>query len=77
MVFLILIICLIVLIVCFWHIRKNTIKFPPDASCKFANVVIIDSEKTLEEYLKITNTKEHEDLSRYYEEFGIFIIDRR
>ena len=77
MVFLILIICLIVLIVCFWYIRKNTIKFPSDASCKFANVVIIDSEKTLEEYLKITNTKDLEDLSRYYEEFGIFIIDRR
>lgn len=77
MVFLILIICLIVLIVCFWYIRKNTIKFPSDASCKFANVVIIDSEKTLEEYLKITNTKNLEDLSRYYEEFGIFIIDRR
>ena len=77
MVFLILIICLIVLIVCFWRIRKNTIKFPSDASCKFANVVIIDSEKTLEEYLKITNTKDLEDLSRYYEEFGIFIIDRR
>ena len=77
MVFLILIICLIILIVCFWYIRKNTIKFPSDASCKFANVVIIDSEKTLEEYLKITNTKDLEDLSRYYEEFGIFIIDRR
>ena len=77
MVFLILIICLIILIVCFWYIRKNTIKFPSDASCKFANVVIIDSEKTLEEYLKITNTKNLEDLSRYYEEFGIFVIDRR
>ena len=77
MVFLILIICLIVLIVCFWYIRKNTIKFPSYASCKFANIVIIDSEKTLEEYLKITNTKDLEDLSRYYEEFGIFIIDRR
>ena len=77
MIFLILIICLIGFITCFWYIRKNTIKFPSDASCKFTNVVIIDSEKTLEEYLKITNTKDLEELSGYYEEFGIFVIDRR
>ena len=77
MIFWILIISLVGLAICFWYIRKNTIKFPSDGSCHFANVVIIDSEKTLEKYLKTTNTGNLEELAGYYEKFGIFVIDRR
>lgn len=77
MVFWILLVLLLGLAYCFWYIRKNTIKFPSDGTCTFANVVIIDSEKTLEKYLKITNTGNLEELASYYEKFGIFVIDRR
>lgn len=77
MIFWILTVCLISVILCFWYIRKNTIKLPSDGTCMFANIIIIDSDKTLEKYLKITNTNNLKDLAKYYEKFGIFIIDRR
>lgn len=57
-------------------IRKAIIKVPNERSL-WSDIIIIDSDETLETYLKITNTNSIEELADHYKRFNIFIIDRR
>ena len=70
-------ICTIIMLLIFYYIVKNTVKFPKDDNRHFANVIIIDSEVTLKKYLELTNTINIKELSEYYEQFNVYIIDKR
>ena len=57
-------------------LRKHVIKVPNEVNV-WSDVIIIDSDKTLERCLKMTNTTNIEELAEHYKQFNIFIIDRR
>lgn len=57
-------------------LRKRVIKVPNEVNV-WSDVIIIDSDKTLERCLKMTNTANIEELAEHYKQFNIFIIDRR
>lgn len=57
-------------------LRKHVIKIPNEVNI-WSDVIIIDSDKTLERCLKMTNTANIEELTEHYKQFNIFIIDRR